>query len=602
MDQQLTSRGLKPSPDDASAESGTLQFLRASFVRYSDRLPNDRVYLQLDKPFYTPGETIWFRAYVRSDDDLTPSRQSDLCHVELVNPQGTIAQQLTLLATDGFASGDIDLAENLPGGLYKIRGYTQWQKNFENSYIFEKEIQVQKVVLPRLKMKLDFERKAFGPGDDVIAKFSASSLANKPVSNFDLRYIVKVAGSTIAENPDKTDGTGTSYVSFNLPKSLSSTDGILLILVEYQGQIESISRSIPIVLNQVHLTLYPEGGDLIEGLSSRVGFEAVNEFGKPADIEGVVHDDRGREVARFTSYHQGVGIFTITPEHERSYLVNVTKPVGVAETFRLPEASPRGFTLGVQQSADGKIHLTVGATDEDSATIIAQMRGRFLFTRHFKARIGTTALSIPASDFPAGVVQATLFDHAGTEQAERLMFVNRHNVLNLRLTTDKERYLPREKVTLTLKASDSRGKPASGNFSLSVADDNLLSFADDKSGHMLSKMLLEPDLRGKVEEPNFYFDPKEHKADADARMAAVYLEASLRGRGSGHKVPGGTIGCRGNRPVRPYRAARRRCASIIIGVGQQGDPDGFNGEVLFQVCRPERSGEDRGLDERVRAV
>ncbi|HYQ87208.1 MAG TPA: carboxypeptidase regulatory-like domain-containing protein [Bacteroidota bacterium] len=512
-DDRAAARATQPALRASPVEDQNLQFLRSSFVNYSDKLPNDRVYLQFDRPLYSPGETIWLRAYVRNDEDLMPSRQSDICHVEFVNPQGNVAQQLTLLAKDGVASGEIDLAENLPGGLYKIRGYTEWQKNFENPYIFEKEIQVQKVVLPRLKMKLDFERKAFGPGDNVIAKFEVSSLQNRPMSNFDLRYVVKVAGNTIAENPDKTDRNGTSYVSFDLPKNLSSTDGILVILVQYEGQVESISRSIPIVLNQIHLTLYPEGGDLVQGLSSRVGFEAVNEFNKPADIEGVVRDDRGREITKFKSFHQGIGAFLITPEDGRSYLVNITKPGGIAETFRLPDALSHGYTLAVRQNADGTATFVVGSTQDEELSMIAQIRGRVYFTKQFTARVGTTTIAFPAQDLPRGVVQATLFDHSGIEQAERLLFVNKRNLLTLRISTDKERYLPREEVRLSIKASDLRGQPAKGNFSLAVADDRILSFADDKSGNILAKMLLEPDLRGKVEEPNFYFDPKEAKAD-----------------------------------------------------------------------------------------
>ncbi|MFO1285765.1 MAG: alpha-2-macroglobulin family protein [Rubrivivax sp.] len=47
---------------------------------------------------------------------------------------------------------------------------------------------------------------------------------------------------------------------------------------------------------------------------------------------------------------------------------------------------------------------------------------------------------------------------------------------------------------------------------LSVVDDTVVSFADDKSGHLLSKLLLEPELPGKVEEPNFYLDLTEAKS------------------------------------------------------------------------------------------
>jgi hypothetical protein len=45
-----------------------------------------------------------------------------------------------------------------------------------------------------------------------------------------------------------------------------------------------------------------------------------------------------------------------------------------------------------------------------------------------------------------------------------------------------------------------------------VVDDTVLSYADDKTGHMLSRLFLEPELQGEIKEPNFYFDLKEPKS------------------------------------------------------------------------------------------
>jgi uncharacterized membrane protein YbhN (UPF0104 family) len=57
-------------------------------------------------------------------------------------------------------------------------------------------------------------------------------------------------------------------------------------------------------------TLYPEGGDLIGGLPSRIYFSARNPvLDKPADIEGKVVDDRGTTVALLRSYHDGISRF-----------------------------------------------------------------------------------------------------------------------------------------------------------------------------------------------------------------------------------------------------------------------------------------------------
>ena len=92
--------------------------------------------------------------------------------------------------------------------------------------------------------------------------------------------------------------------------------------------------------------------------------------------------------------------------------------------------------------------------------------------------------------------------------AERLVFRNRRARLNVKIEQDKKTYAPRGQVALAITTRDASGKPVPAELAVSVVDDTVISFADDKSGHLLSKLLLEPELPGKVEEPNFYTDLK----------------------------------------------------------------------------------------------
>ncbi|HSI90291.1 MAG TPA: carboxypeptidase regulatory-like domain-containing protein, partial [Adhaeribacter sp.] len=80
------------------------------------------------------------------------------------------------------------------------------------------------------------------------------------------------------------------------------------------------------------------------------------------------------------------------------------------------------------------------------------------------------------------------------------------------MKTDKEKYLPREKVKLTISASDETGMPMPADVLVSVVDDQLLTFMNDKSSNILSWLLVETEIKGKVEEPRFYFDKTEPKA------------------------------------------------------------------------------------------
>lgn len=494
-----------------TVENDLIRMLKKRLNEFNDERPEDRVYLQTDKPMYEPGDDIWFAAYVRNGSDLKASDQSDIVHVELINPKGSVEKTLNLVALKGKTAGDFNLPETAPGGIYKIKGYTNWQKN--DSTFFEKEFQVQKVVLPRLKMKLDFERKAFGPGDEVFAKIKLETNENEPLANHKINYVAQLDGKKIAGKELETDETGERYVRFNLPKDLSTNDGLLNIMISYQGNTESISRSIPIVLNKIDLAFYPEGGEMINQMENRVAFKAMNEFGKPADIEGEVLDKDGKVVAEFNSYHMGMGAFDFIPEEGQSYTARITKPAGVDKKYELPEALPVGYTISVDNSNKDMIKVKVISSEEEELSLLAQVRGKLCYSTAINAKAGYNVVKIPAKKFPMGVAQFTLFDHKGIARAERLAFVNKDQQLQVSIKTDKEKYLPREKVNMTITVKDDRGLPMPGSFSLAVTNDQLLSFADDKQGNILSQMLLEQDLKQKVEEPNFYFDPKEEKAD-----------------------------------------------------------------------------------------
>src|SRR3990172_7858325 len=118
-----------PGYYNMAVENDFIKSLKKKTSVYTEKLPEDRIYVQFDKPFYEPGETIWFSAFVRDGKNMKQSVKSDILHVDFM------------------------LGEEALGGIYKIKAYTNWQKNDGKDYGFEKEIQVQDIVLPNLKMK-----------------------------------------------------------------------------------------------------------------------------------------------------------------------------------------------------------------------------------------------------------------------------------------------------------------------------------------------------------------------------------------------------------------------------------------------------------------
>ena len=499
-------------------------FLKALYEKFQssqEKSSPDKVYLHFDKTIYKPGESIWVSAYVRDGRSLKPSQKSDIVYVELINPRGAVEKSIRLIAQNGQAAGDFQLAANAKGGTYKLKAYTKWQKN--TSEFFEREIQVQAVVLPNLNMKLEFERDAYGPGAKANAELSLESLDKQVLKNHDFNYVVSFDGKETIKANGKTDTKGIARISIDLPANLTSNDALLNVMFSYKGQTESISRSVPLLLGNVDLQFFPEGGELVAGQNCTVAFKALDEFGKAADVSGYIVDEKGSKISSFSSYHKGMGKFSLRPADGKEYRVILTEPANAKGSFKLPKANQDAISMSVRGQNRQEIQLDIISNRAEEVFIVAQSSGNMLFSRNYEITAGVNAISIPSSSFPIGISQITVFDSKEQPRAERLVFVNPHKSLKVKVEGKKERYLPREFVELDIEVTDENGRPVSGQFSVAVADDKLLNFADDKQGSILAYTLLESDLKGKIEEPNFYFDdetdPKRFKANTDRKIA-----------------------------------------------------------------------------------
>jgi hypothetical protein len=165
---------------------------------------------------------------------------------------------------------------------------------------------------------------------------------------------------------------------------------------------------------------------------------------------------------------------------------------------------PRGFVLNVDHVDTKEMAVVIRSTESEAVSLVAQVRGDVVWASEVSVLPGKTEISIPVSNFPMGVAQLTLFDGKGIERCERLAFVNRDRQLKVEVKTDKEKYLPREKVKMTVKVTDERGMPMPAQLSLAVVNDQMLSFADDKSGTILSQLAAwSPTSRAKSKNPDF---------------------------------------------------------------------------------------------------
>lgn len=273
------------------------------------------------------------------------------------------------------------------------------------------------------------------------------------------------------------------------------------------------------------LQFFPEGGNLVLGLSSRVGFKAVNIAGKGIEHTGFVLSDTKDTVAAFNSEHLGMGYFSFIPENLQTYTAYVRQNDGTLKSFVLPKVYEQGLTMAVDNLTNKeKIKVFISnsnpkATDKaGQITIVAQQRGQICFIAKGGENLKSFGIGIPKDKIPDdGIVQITVFDAKGEPLCERIAFVNKGKQINLKVSSNKLNYKPREKVTLNIEATDNVGNPVKGNFSVAVTDGNQV-IPDAYQANLMTYLLLSSDIaekktddyystiKGTIEQPAYYFE------------------------------------------------------------------------------------------------
>ncbi len=511
--EQAPAASVRLGDDALPAVDKLMGAIRSHFERNAGR----RVYVQIDKPVYQPGETLWIRTWDLQSRDLAGEGGggggAGILY-ELVSPKGAVVRKKRVRQTAGSATNDFVIPEEAQGGEYTLRATA------DDGARADRPVIVSNYEPPRIKKKLEFVRKAYGAGDEVTATIEIKRPTGEPLGEHPLTALVRLDGQDLPRVSFTTNAEGGGLVRFKLPAQIALGDGLLTVLVKDGGITESISKRVPIVLKKVQLSFFPEGGSLVEGIPSRVYIEAKNTLGKPADVEGRVVDDHGATVARFATFDRGLGRLDLSPSTGRTYHAEVTRPVGVTERYPLPLPAKSGCVMRTFDDVDGQAKaLRVGVRCDAARNVIVAgvLRENLLDAAAVAVPAGGQAVvhltpKDEALTRAQGAARVTVFDDKLSPLAERIVFRGRRNVLNVTVEPDEPSYSPREQVALTIRTTGAAGAAVPAELALAVVDDTVISFADDKTGHLLSKLLLEPEIPGDIEEPNFYFDLTEDKS------------------------------------------------------------------------------------------
>ena len=263
---------------------------------------------------------------------------------------------------------------------------------------------------------------------------------------------------------------------------------------------------------------FPEGGALVQGLTSKIGFKVTDRQGRGVAARGVVVDQAGQQVTTFTTLRFGMGSFELTPAPgPAAYTAVLTLNSGETLRQALPAAQTFGYTLRLLDETPTQLRLLVRVAPALPTSVLLLQHTRQLPPVLSQQPLvnGATEFRVDKAALAGGITHFTLFTADRQPICERLYFKVPAQ-LAVRAQAPAA-YGPRQRVELALRTATPQGQTTPANLSVAVYHlDSLM--AAEPAPTIAPYLWLTSDLRGRVEQPAYYLS-----AAPDAAAAADNL-------------------------------------------------------------------------------
>ncbi|MBQ3324797.1 MAG: hypothetical protein IJG81_08150 [Muribaculaceae bacterium] len=463
--------------------------------------PQEKIHVMTDKPYYITGDTVWLRAFVVNAVNHQPVDASKFVYVELLSPMNEVAMRIKIRERDGVFKGYLPLdPTRVAEGEYTLAAYTMFMQNQGEQYFFKKKVKITSSFAIKRKIEHEFEWKNQGKDNESLKinlrYLDAETEQPCPYNSF----------SYTLPNGKTTDWKGSDRnLSIEIDHK-SLRDGA--VFVQYGNYGKYITFP-PSSRTTYDVSFYPEGGYLVPGFENRMTFKAINSNGKSIDITGNIVDGSGNTVASITTTHDGMGLAKFTPQDGISYQAICQNDDLGEKSFDLPQVRNDATVLQVSNE-DKTVKIEAKGSQQSTAMIAVQQRGSLLAT-------GFGSVTIETDTLPAGVVQSLLMNENGRMLSERLFFVTGKQVPKAQLNSDQSSYDSRELVQASVDLSDfTFADTIAGNFAVSVTDDRTI--VPDTTTSILTELLLQSDLQGRINNPAWYFITPGRQQELDMLM------------------------------------------------------------------------------------
>jgi hypothetical protein len=456
----------------------------------------ENVYVETDRTGYLAGDTIWFSAFVLDNLHMDSTSLSRILYADLINSDNSPEKHLKLIISNGRTYGDFVLNKDAKNGIYRLRAYTQYMRNFQGEYLFEKEIPVHQSDFTSMILVNPVIRRSI-EGDSVELNIKTVIPDEYQAQDIKLEVLARLNDTLRVRKTFNIIKSLNESMGFFVPSSLSCPFVDIRLILSGMTVIKEQRISIPLKPG-INLQFFPESGKMVEGIKTIIACKATDNRGYPAEFDADIIDENNNKIRHILGGDSGVGKFEFTPEYNHTYraLVNLQ---GNKYTFNLPGVEPKGYILNF--NADSSYILIKNNQESLNRRhyLVFSVRGAVYAAIETKLNYRPLKIHLPLKMYPKGIVQVTLYDSLFRPLAERLVFNNRSDQkMFINVETDKKIYNLREKVTLTLNVTDASGNPVRSSLLLSVADasksDSTMSYPDIES-----YLYLTSELKGAID-------------------------------------------------------------------------------------------------------
>lgn len=276
----------------------------------------------------------------------------------------------------------------------------------------------------------------------------------------------------------------------------------------FQKNIPVAQKKLPKSIAQLtvvpSLQFFPEGGDAIEGLPSRVAFLANDQYGRPVKVKGTITNNKGETIDNIKTEHDGMGSVHIPYAKGETYTAKWYDEQNGVHTTTLPPAKSSGASLEIGTAAGKKTFIIRRAEDAPDNLkqlhIVGTMHQQLVYMANANLeKTNSIGGAIPTNQLVTGILQITLFDSGWKPVAERICFVNNNEAIFTPEVGFTTLGLGKRGMnTIEISMPDS----VVGNLSLAVTDKGI---GVDSNNNIISQLLVSSDLKGVIYKPQYYF-------------------------------------------------------------------------------------------------